>query len=398
MNTKSSSSFRLLLAATTAALLFVVVVLPACPAGPNDEAPTCEQNGGCCAIVPPDRCCPCNDFGCLLGNCVFAINYSEEGCEESKSALALNAYLQYENYTISATKEMACAEAMMCRIDPNNQEACPPDMMAEFDVQLKIEPTTGNIVNLLGSNSSRPQGPDVCLPSRRWYKDCYWSYWTLDDLRTQPEIMANDNPADLAMMENYAYLAYYEDDACTDLASVVPTATGMTLEFPPASNSQLSCQLQAMCAVDPESAACSAIRDANAEVAQVNLETRVDTTTGAVDVYECDTSNAAAGQDECALKTPSDCVQSSIYSNCHFRYLSGNTLAQNPRFLVGEVDATTDTPPDEDEGEMDGPDDTVPPSGEEEGGAGDESTTSSANDTFVSFLNGAIGTIVAGSI
>lgn len=291
---------------------------------------------------------------------------------------------------------MACAEAMMCRIDPNNEEACPPDMMAEFDVQLKIEPETGNIVNLLGSNSSRPQGPDVCLPSRRWYKDCYWSYWTLDDLRTQPEIVANDNPTDLAMMENYAYLAYYEDDACTDLASLVPTATGMTLEFPPASNSQLSCQLQAMCAVDPGSAACSSIRDPDAEVAQVNLETRVDETTGAVDVYECDTSNAAAGQDECALKTPTDCVQSSIYSNCHFRYLSGNTMAQNPRFLVGEVDAA-DATPDEEDGGMGGPDDTVPPSGEEEGDAGDEATTSSANDTFVPFLNSAIVTVVAGS-
>lgn len=274
----------------------------------------------------------------------------------------------------------------MCRIDPNNEEACPPDMMAEFDIQLKIDPETGNIVNLLG-NTSFKQGPDVC-PLGRWYRDCYWSYWTLDDLRTQPEIMANDNPADLAMMENYAYLAYYEDDACTDLASVVPTATGMTLEFPPVSNTQLSCQLQAMCAVDPESATCSSIRDPNAEVAQVNLETRVDTTTGAVDVYECDTSNAAAGQDECALKTPSDCVQSSIYPNCHFRYLSGNTLAQNPRFLVGEVDASTDAAPDDEKGNDDG---------EMEGDADDEPITSAANDTFVSFLNNAIVTFVAGS-
>ena len=320
------------------------------------------------------------------GNCVFAINYSEESCEESKSALALNAYLQYENYTITTTKEMACAEGMMCRIDPNNKEACPDEMMAEFQVQLKIEAETGNIVNLLGTNSSRPQGPDVCLPSRRWYKDCYWSYWTLEDLRTQPEIMVNDNPTDLAMMENYAYLAYcYDDEACTDLASVVPTATGMTLEFPPASNSQLSCQFQAMCAIDPGSAACSYIRDPDAEVARINLETRVDETTG-------------AGQEECALKTPSDCVKSSIFSNCHFRYLSGNTLAQNPRFLIGEIDVM-DATPDDEGGELDGPDDTAPPSGGEEGGsAGDEPTTSSANETFVSFLNSAIGTVIAGSL
>lgn len=188
------------------------------------------------------------------------------------------------------------------------------------------------------------------------------------------------------MMEDYAYLAYYEDDACTDLASVVPTATGMTMEFPPVSTSQLSCQVQAMCAVDPGSMACSHIRDPNVEVAQVNLETRVDTTTGAVDVYECDTSNAAAGQDECALKTPQDCVQSSIFSNCYFRYLSGNTLAQNPRFLVGEVGATADTTtPDDEEG------------GQEEGDAGDDPTTSSANDTYVYFLNNAIRTFVPGS-
>ena len=76
-------------------------------------------------------------------------------------------------------------------------------------------------------------------------------------------------------------------------------------------------------------------------------------------------------------------------------------MAQNPRFLigeVGEVDATEATPDDEG-GELDGPDDTAPPSGGEEGGAaGDEPTTSSANETFVSFLNSAIGTVIAGSL
>ena len=139
------------------------------------------------------------------------------------------------------------------------------------------------------------------------------------------------------------------------------------------------------------------IRDPDAEVARINLETRVDETTGAVDVCVCDTSNVAARQEECALKTPSDCVKSSIFSNCHFRYLSGNTLAQNPRFLIGEIDVM-DATPDDEGGELDGPDDTAPPSGGEEGGsAGDEPTTSSANETFVSFLNSAIGTVIAGS-
>jgi hypothetical protein len=278
---------------------------------------------------------------CPCPNCLFSINYSEDACEESKSAVGLNAYLQNEEYTISATQQMPCAEAMTCRMDPNNKDVCPEDQMKAKSLKPDLDEGTGDIINLFDNFTI---GPDVCLggPSNQgveesWF-DCYFSYWTLDNLKDKPEILANDNPEDLAMMQTYSYLAYYEDDTCTDLASIIPSVNGKTLDIPPVSNTNLTCNLQAMCAIDPNSEACQTVRDEGADNVQLTIETRPDETTGTVNVYSCDSSNVAAGEEECNLQLPSDCGRSSIYSNCYFRYLSGPTLAQNPRFLVGEID------------------------------------------------------------
>lgn len=357
----------------------LAVALSASPAFAGDFGDQCITNAQCeqkldpGQNVGPDYCCCFGfcDLCIFCFNCLFSINYSEDGCEESKSAVGLNAYLQDELYTVSATQQLPCAEAMTCRMDAeSNQDVCPEDQMKKLSLKLGLDEDTGSILNVL---ENRTIGPDVCYggPSNQgveesWF-NCYFSYWTLDNLKDWPEVLANDNPEDLLMMQKYSYLVYYEDDACTDLASVIPSVNGKTLNIPSVSNTELSCNRQAMCAIDPNSAVCEAVRDADAENAQITLETRLDETTGEVNVYECDSSNVAAGEEKCALQTPSGCGKSSIYSNCYFRYLSGPTLALNPRFLVGEV-------------EVDGEDDM--------GGGSEMETPSNSTDTDMGDMDG----------
>ena len=194
----------------------------------------------------------------------------------------------------------------------------------------------------------------------------------LENFKQTPELMANDNPQDLEMMKEYIYLAYYEDDACTDLSAIVTTASGKQIDLPQVSNPDLSCNIQAICGIDPASHQCKAIQDVAVAVAERFAETRVDPETNELDVYECDSSNEAVGQEECALFRPQDCGESSIFTNCYFRYVSGPEFATNPRVIVGEVladspDPEIETPSNSTgtdmEGDMDGDMDGMAPDG-----------------------------------
>jgi len=96
--------------------------------------------------------------------------------------------------------------------------------------------------------------------------------------------------------------------------------------------------------------------------------TSVDEETGEVDVYDCDTSNAAIDQDECSVIKPTQCIKSSLVNGCHLRFFSGVEFATNPRSLLfGEVGGkSVDTNSDSDS------DDVVNDSENEEGNPQDD--------------------------
>lgn len=55
-------------------------------------------------------------------NFIFGIEYSEDGCGTSASAVSLVAYLVNETYTFVAptSEELSCAQSTMCRINPSD--------------------------------------------------------------------------------------------------------------------------------------------------------------------------------------------------------------------------------------------------------------------------------------
>ena len=283
------------------------------------------------------------------------IAYSANDCTD---AVLLQTHLSNTTYPIMGSTGMdSCGDNLMCWMDPTgNPDMCPtPTGSGEnettkmYDMVAVVNETDGNIYS---GRSGRLMGPDLCRNPRDgtpgWYRGCKgFGYKFLDDLQSNPEIMANDNPEDIEKMQDFTYLLYYDDDACTDLASIEPAASGQVLTIPTVSDPNLSCGTQSVCAVDSSSDACKQIQDEDS-VATVPVWTRVDEDTGEVDILQCDSTNEAAGEAECLKVMPQDCIKSSIFSNCYYRWLSGPALAQNPRYLVGEFESDPDIKNDPD--------------------------------------------------
>jgi len=59
----------------------------------------------------------------------------------------------------------------------------------------------------------------------------------------------NNNKDDLEIMKNF-YYAFYEDDECTDLASVFTSVSGETVDVPIVSENNYSCAVGSVCALN----------------------------------------------------------------------------------------------------------------------------------------------------
>ena len=285
---------------------------------------------------------------------LFAINYSADDCTD---AVLLQTYLSNTTYQVMGSTGMdSCGDNMMCRMDPDgHKDTCPMpigsgennETTKMYDMIYLVNETDGSIYSGSSSSVYFVAGPDVCRTppdgSPGWYGGCGgWHFQLLDDLQSNPEMMANDNPGDMEKIQDFTYIVFYEDDACTEIASIDPAASGQVLTIPTVSDPGLSCRAQSVCAVDPSSDACVQIQDENS-IATVPVLTRVDKDTGEVDILQCDTTNEAVDEDPCLKVMPQDCIKSSVFSNCYYRFLSGPTLAQNPRYLVGDFGDEPDT-------------------------------------------------------
>ena len=48
----------------------------------------------------------------------------------------------------------------------------------------------------------------------KWHPGCYYEYFSLDALKSNPDLLANSDPADFDAMKDFIYYVYYEDDKC----------------------------------------------------------------------------------------------------------------------------------------------------------------------------------------
>ena len=162
------------------------------------------------------------------------------------------------------------------------------------------------------------------------YPHCSFDIVKTSDLQYDPTRLANDDPSGL---EDYAYLVYYTDDSCTDIAGIKSAVSGTTFEIPRLGR-DVACDDAMACVLQPDGSTCETIRAVTSSgdlgEAKVRVQTRGDK------VFECDSFNEVVGEDTCAVIEPRPCRPSSTIANCHFRWLSARDLAKHPRRLVGD--------------------------------------------------------------
>jgi hypothetical protein len=169
-----------------------------------------------------------------------------------------------------------------------------------------------------------------CGPSG-WYPGCYFEYYPLGALKSSPDLLANSDPADLEAMKDFIYYVYYEDDKCTDPASIWSSMAREAVTVDIVSNyTEYSCAVRSACVIDPKSPLCEALRDGPDHTATFVSITELDESTGEQVVAGCDTSNVEEGQDDCSVISPRDCIASSLIPGCHLRFFSGSTLSKYP--------------------------------------------------------------------
>lgn len=276
----------------------------------------------------------------------YSIHYSKPGC--NTSAVSFHGFvtgtlstIQFPSWAIDPliTDQTLCAANAECSVlDMLTPDKCP--------VQI---PIVSNIIDddtvvmaynsANGTEETKEMDNEYCQFSGLFH-GCKYTYQTLDKIKSNPAMFENNNKDDLEIMKNYIYYAFYEDDKCEDLASIFTSVSGETVDVPIVSENDYSCAVGSVCALNEDSDLCKAMK--SDDVATFTSITSVDEETGEVDVYGCDTSNAAIDQDECSVIKPTECVKSSLVAGCHLRIFSGVEIANNPRALLfGEVGDTS---------------------------------------------------------
>ncbi len=134
-----------------------------------------------------------------------------------------------------------------------------------------------------------------------------------------------------------AYLTYSSDNECKDLALAKPVLNNVTFSIPILSDATQPCSELVVCAVDASSPQCEAVGgSATMDMAQLSVEVR----NNGQEVWECDTSNEAAGEDRCAYKAPKDCFASSILPGCYVRYVTAQRFQELVMEAVESCDKT----------------------------------------------------------
>ena len=119
--------------------------------------------------------------------------------------------------------------------------------------------------------------------------------------------------------DQIAYLTYYSDDQCRDLTLSKPVLNDVPFSIPILSEATQPCSELVTCAVDAASPQCAAVGgSADTEMANLSVQIR----NNGQEVWECDTSNEAVGEETCDFKPPDGCFASSIFPGCYARYVT----------------------------------------------------------------------------
>ncbi|KAL3764625.1 hypothetical protein ACHAW5_001818 [Stephanodiscus triporus] len=281
---------------------------------------------------------------------VYVAFYSDSSCSQFAGISAT-----YPNddspikYTIarkdSNGNEISCTDAMACLYMPDGQDC---QAFGELDTAF-LNQTIDADGNMNVCDSSNP---DVgllecevvpfssCIESSLY--NCHHKVFTQDMLKDDPTAFIPPGSGnDTTGLKNYAFMAYYDDDDCTNMVGmrgfVADNPWGMranvTTEGIP-----VDCETSMACFLNENGTICESMDSTMNPVAGLM---EIDDDGG---VYLC---RAILGDSEpsCSVIEPDECVPSTFYPSCQFHWLSAESFAKDPASLVNPQHQETDDTP-----------------------------------------------------
>ena len=183
--------------------------------------------------------------------------------------------------------------------------------------------------------------PGQCIDVSEGYPACGYAYLPEEALQ-DPTLLGNADEAD--QLSDYYYIAYYQDEICTDIVGIRAFLSGEVSALPQVGE-DVSCRDAMACLYNPSGPSCQE-RRGGAESSPLGGEVSFTFFTNATDssvVSSCD-GTLATIEGGCVDETPDQCIQSGVFAGepCMFRVVSASYVALNPEILVAEgFDPTT---------------------------------------------------------
>jgi hypothetical protein len=135
-----------------------------------------------------------------------------------------------------------------------------------------------------------------------------------------------------ADVEEFAYLAYFSDSECTKFSANKGFVSNDPYQITPVGGDDITCDQAMVLFLSPDGATCEGLVGGSGNTTNLTIEVREG------GVHACDDSNIAVGEPECALIDPQECKASSIYSGCHFRWMTATSFYDSPEDLIPKPD------------------------------------------------------------
>mmetsp|Transcript_18624 Transcript_18624/g.34704 ORF Transcript_18624/g.34704 Transcript_18624/m.34704 type:complete len:355 (+) Transcript_18624:168-1232(+) len=266
----------------------------------------------------------------------FAIYFSDSSCTQFaglKPIIANDPATVLQALKDKDGNDVSCVESMACAFLPEGRTCEALGVSGEFTTVTIDIREDGDVYECDDSNPAAGQDecsvidPTACMQSSTY--NCHFKFVSLSTLKTNPNafIPPSTGTSTIAGLEKYAYLTYYNDDSCSDVAGIRGFVSDNPYLLARVGEEQdYTCAEAMPCFLQEDGTVCESL-DLTGEPASSVIQVDFD------EVYECDSSNENVDEPVCAVIDPEDCKTSSVYS-CHFHWMSAISFATDPAGLL----------------------------------------------------------------
>jgi hypothetical protein len=274
---------------------------------------------------------------------VYYTYFSDENCQifaGIKGFLAKDPFQVLQVTTDSNGDDISCVDAMACLYQPDGR-TCESFGVPTITANVEIDIRDDGIYECDTSNPNLELSECSVLDSSLCYRssisNCFFRVATSGQLTESPDQFIPTS-TNLEGLDQYGFLVYYADDACTEMAGLRGFTSDNPYFLPRVGEEQdISCQLSMACYLYDSGETCEQLQltgDPTQGVIQVEGD----------EVFECDSSNANVDELLCDAIDPLECKSSSVYQ-CHFHYRAAAKFAMDPGSTLKPERSLTTTSP-----------------------------------------------------